>query len=289
MSQLISTEDGSLTLRDEITGELFHNRAGAYTEAVENYLQPSRALKILQHTGKLALLDVCFGLGYNSMVVLEHALRQQLSGVVEIIAIEQSRAVLDLWWRVLESEHFTKCRELFSSARCDDTRLQFKSSGRGLAVNLKVLNDDFRNALCTLPAGFDLVFHDPFSPARVPHLWTINIFEEYSRVLAPVGSVLTYSSAVAVRSALRLSGFSVFRTTGVGGKSGGTLATLDSTLTADGATIFELSTEEEARLHSSSAVPYRDETMKGDARNVLKARQEEHLRRKFACNAGKFD
>jgi hypothetical protein len=42
--ELVPTEDGSLSIRDAATGELHHNRAGAYEEALVNYVQPSGVL-----------------------------------------------------------------------------------------------------------------------------------------------------------------------------------------------------------------------------------------------------
>ncbi len=274
---LEATEDGSLSVRDRVTGELFHNRAGAYTEAVKNYLEPSLAIEKLKASGSIRLLDVCFGLGYNSLVLMEAALLNDIAGTVSIIAVEQDRAVIALWRSMLNDARFALLKQ-----RCGDTISEHGLSYSNGAINisLEIIPSDFRKVITGLPSNFDLVFHDPFSPRHVPQLWSIDIFEHYRRLLQPSGSVLTYSSAVAVRSSMQMCGFRIFRTASVGGKSGGTIGTLDTNLSVDNSGLFELSTQEEDRLKTSSAVPYRDSSLDGDAATVLKTRQREQLQRR---------
>lgn len=283
-----TTEDGSISLRDNETGELFHNRAGAYTEALHNYVQPSGALSVLTRTGKLRVLDVCFGLGYNSMVLLQQVLGASLlsdiAGEISITGIEIESPILAIWCRILDDERFSELRQYRLNTNADALQTSWRFDRGNLGVSLNLLAADFRTVICELAPSFDFVFHDPFSPRRVPQLWTLEIFQQYRRLLEPGGSVLTYSAAVAVRSGLRIAGFNIGRTSAVGGKSGGTIATLDENLiaTAGNGGIFELSRDEEARLHTSSAVPYRDPAMQGDCASVLSRRQQEQLDLKFA-------
>ena len=64
------TADGSFTFFSPDFGEWFHSRHGAYQEAVVTYVQPTHlALKAQQPT--LHILDVCYGLGYNTAAALD--------------------------------------------------------------------------------------------------------------------------------------------------------------------------------------------------------------------------
>jgi uncharacterized protein len=271
--EMIATEDGSLTMMDSSTRELFHNRAGAYTEAVHNYLHPSNAIEEFRRTKRLAILDICFGLGYNSLVVIEEVLRLQLPGELSILAVELSSEVLNLWPSVLEDFRFeTVKRECFPLLN----ETGFVYDDGQLNISLSIVCNDFRNVLPGLKGTYNLIFHDPFSPRHVPQLWTIDIFRHYRRLLdASRGRVLTYSSAVAVRSAFKMCGFDVYRTVAVGRKSGGTLAALDDSFCCDDVHSFHLVDDENQRLATSSATPYRDSTLGADAKTVLKARQQE--------------
>lgn len=267
------TEDGSYTLLDSETGELFHNRAGALTEALHNYLDPSRALDKLKATQQLHLLDVCFGLGYNSFVLLEEALRGKVPGVISIVAIERDPAVLAMCAEVLKDNRLSTVRNCIGD-RFPLTGFSYENGCT--AIEVQIIQNDFRTVIKELIEDFDLVFHDPFSPRNAAQLWTIDIFQQYKRLLeVRSGAILTYSSAVAVRSALRMTGFDVRRTIAVGGKSGGTLATLNSNYYSDEYNCFFLSCQEEGRLLTASAVPYRDPTFSADARSVLNMRQQE--------------
>ena len=76
MSELkeIVTKDGSITLRSIIFQENFHSLEGALDETESKFINPSD-LKRFQ--GKsLNVLDICFGLGYNSASLFNHLIRQ---------------------------------------------------------------------------------------------------------------------------------------------------------------------------------------------------------------------
>ena len=267
------TGDGSLTVKDPVSGELFHNKAGAYTEALLNYVEASAALNRLKKQGQIAVLDVCFGLGYNSFVLICEALRSRLSGTIKIRAIDSDSTLVDLIPAILSSEplcaiatSFT--RDVLASQHStflylDDLKIEF-------CLHLKSLSE----CLPKICEDFDFVFHDPFSPRSMPELWTVDIFQHYFRLLeARRGAVLTYSSAVAVRGGLSEAGFALKRTIAVGAKSGGTIGISSNNF--EEFLFEELNDEERRRLASNSGVPYRDPALSLDRNMVLANRREE--------------
>ena len=68
----VITDDGSITFWNDHVKEHYHTRTGARLEAEEKYVQPAHLHKQLQHK-PLHLLDICFGLGYNSYAALNAA------------------------------------------------------------------------------------------------------------------------------------------------------------------------------------------------------------------------
>ncbi|RMD76132.1 MAG: radical SAM protein, partial [Lentisphaerae bacterium] len=66
----IKTEDASFTFWNEEVREHYHSRIGARREAEEKYLKPSALAERLKD-GDVRVLDVCFGLGYNSLVMVD--------------------------------------------------------------------------------------------------------------------------------------------------------------------------------------------------------------------------
>src|SRR4029434_10190972 len=114
---LILTEDGSRSRLDRETGELFHNRAGAITEALKNYVEPSGATQSIRGRGSLAVLDVCFGLGYNTWMLVESLLASGLAAAeLSVFAIERDADVLPDAISVLEDSRLARARALINSS-----------------------------------------------------------------------------------------------------------------------------------------------------------------------------
>ncbi|HEY9869851.1 MAG TPA: MnmC family methyltransferase [Candidatus Obscuribacterales bacterium] len=258
-----------------------HNRAGAVTEALKNYVEPSGALAVLRQTGSLSVLDACFGLGYNSWILIAEILASEIAaGAVRVVAIDRSAEILDRAATVLDDPRLFRVKALchgnqgWAGGRFD---ARAENTGRTglLTVTLEVLVGDLRALVPGLNGRFDLVFHDPFSPARMPELWTVDLFRHYRRLLGlSCGRVLTYSAATAVRAGLSEAGFTVWRTAAVGGKSGGTLASLAQGHPG-GPETYALHEDEERRLRSRSGVPYRDPDLGSTREAILERRRKE--------------
>jgi tRNA U34 5-methylaminomethyl-2-thiouridine-forming methyltransferase MnmC len=279
---VVETADGSITCLDAGTGELYHNRAGAVAEAMHNFVRPLS----LERFGseRLRVLDVPFGLGYNSFVLLQEVFAcgkfHDLSSI-EIVAVEQDRAVLTLLERVLLDDKFELLRTqlgfssdvdsefdaaLLSSSRLEHFCQTLQSSNVYEArvgkthLRISVKQGDMRVIVPLLAEDgprFDFIMHDPFSPNKMPELWTIDLFQRYRQMLMPGGRLTTYSVAFAVRAALLQTGFTIFDTAAVGAKSGGTLAVAGA-LSEEDRPLAAVSTEIMERLRGRSGVPYRD-------------------------------
>ena len=77
MSELIEvlTKDGSYSLRSVFFQENFHSLLGALEETKLKFTTPS---DLQRFKGKsLNVLDICFGLGYNSASLLDELIKQK--------------------------------------------------------------------------------------------------------------------------------------------------------------------------------------------------------------------
>ncbi len=271
---LITTEDGSLSCRDSETGELYHNRAGAITEARASYLYPSAAVEVFRSRGRLNVLDICFGLGYNTWVLLAAlAEAPNVAGCVNVLGIDLDSTILTCIETVLEDRQLSVLKGKFE--RNPSLGKTFGQISKSVHCNIEIRQADLRLEIPKLSGDFDLIFHDPFSPNRVPELWTIELFRHYHRLLERRrGKVLTYSAASAVRGGFRECGFEIFRTAAVGAKSGGTLAAVAGSSPPSDVVgpIFESELE---KLDSRSGVPYRDFSGLDSRTDILKRREVE--------------
>ena len=297
--RIVETADGSFTCFDPMTGELYHNRAGAIAEALTHFVKP---LQLERLSGELTVLDLPFGLGYNSFVLLENVLRSADSRLqkIEIVAVEKDESVLELVDLVLNNPQLNLLRQALGAARDefvaairsfrpislllkkdDESMPPSKSSQTGcLELRFQLKHGDIRHIVPELAGSdlkFDVIMHDAFSANKMPELWTTELFGLYRQMIRDNGRLATYSVAVAVRAGMLQAGFRVYSTSPLGAKSGGTMATPEELekLEAFGDDIFQLTNADIERLASRSGVPYRDPGFNCSAAEIRKLRAKE--------------
>jgi predicted methyltransferase len=70
------TADGTPTFWHPGYREHYHSRHGALREAQQKFVAPSDLAQRLRGGRPVALLDICFGLGYNSLLACETAMQK---------------------------------------------------------------------------------------------------------------------------------------------------------------------------------------------------------------------
>ena len=268
------TADGSFSLHSERFNEAFHNSAGALNEAKAKFVVPAE-LSRFGAKQRLAILDVCVGLGYNTASVLE-ALPDP-SPVVQWWGLELDRRPLQL---ALTDARFR--------AQWTDSVLQrlqailtsdgwTADTGRGVQ-----LWGDARTTLPTIPVqqSFDLILMDAFSPQRCPELWSEEFLGALAGRLTPGGRLLTYSRSAAIRASLMRAGLQLFSLLPAPGErsgwSSGTMAVRSGGhCTGSGPGWRPLSAMEHEHLFTRAAVPFRDPGSTDDSVKILARRSHE--------------
>ncbi len=265
----VETDDGSVTFWNFEYKEHYHTPAGARLEAEEKYIIPGK-LKDRLAKGNVALLDVCFGLGYNSLAAMDIAARgighEALgTGELAITALEMDRRVVGAAARsiqTLETDAFDWCKTLS----------ELYLYGQSAIGNhpAEMLWGDARHTITKLePNTYDLVFLDAFSTQRNSELWTVDFFRKLKAVMKPDAVLLTYCAAIPVRAGLMESGFFVGETKPVGRQRGGTLATMRGE-----AIQIPLPDHELAMIRDTTrGLPYRDPHGIWTNKEILRDRQ----------------
>ena len=253
----VVTGDGSQTLYHPGFRQHFHSLAGAATEAERKFVEPTRLAERLAR-GSVRLLDVGFGLGVNAAAALATAFR--CGGRLDIVSLEVDRRVLDAALR-LHPEGTLEAR-LCGALR--DT-----GAFRELGCRVVLREGDARRTVRELPAGFDLIYADGFSPDCNPELWSFDFIRELVRLLKPDGVMASYCSSFPYRGALLRSGLAVGESPPFGRKRGGTVAAFDPVL-------LPLPLPEKERhiiLESTAGVPLRDPGLCGERAEILARRE----------------
>jgi len=71
------TEDGSIGLYSFADKDVFHSKFGALTEAWEKFVIPSKVDKLLENQSKINVLDICFGVGYNTKSLMSFLINHE--------------------------------------------------------------------------------------------------------------------------------------------------------------------------------------------------------------------
>lgn len=84
----VQTQDGSTGLFNTKVDDIYHSSYGAYTEALTKFITPSGLINKLKDKSSIKILDICYGMGYNSKCVIEKILQTDFVGEIFIEALE---------------------------------------------------------------------------------------------------------------------------------------------------------------------------------------------------------
>src|SRR3989344_8752724 len=93
MLKKIITADNSESFMNEEVGESYHSHTGGVEEALKKYAIPCK-IKELAKTGNIKILDVCFGMGYNSAMAISSALEENPECHIEVFGLENDIEII---------------------------------------------------------------------------------------------------------------------------------------------------------------------------------------------------
>ncbi len=210
------TADNSESFMNEEVGESYHSHTGGVEEALKKYAIPCK-IKELAKTGKIRILDVCFGMGYNSAMAITVALEENPDCEIEVVGLEYDTNIISLIQEVNPPiAFFAQYKKLSPQS------LKF-TEGK---VSVKVILGDARETVKELADNhFDAVFFDPFSPKTAPEMWQEHFFTEIYRVMKNSAILATYSCARMARDNMSKAGLLYDDGPILGRRGPGTIAT----------------------------------------------------------------
>ncbi len=278
MSELIEflTQDGSYSLRSVLFQENFHSLKGALEETKIKFTNPSGLHRFKNKS--LNVLDICFGLGYNSASLFSDLIKQ--NSFLNWYALEidkkpleyslKNKSFLKLW----HPKVFKVFNFLYQKNRFED---QF--------LKCKIIWGEAREQINNIPPKikFDLIYLDGFSPQKCPQVWTVEFLSKVTKKLNPHGYLITYSSSAAVRMTLRNLGLEIFsiksNLNSQNKWSQGTvaIANFSKDKFQKNLCFDKLSLMEEEHLLTKASIPYRDPDLNSKSEYIIKERLKEQL------------
>ena len=200
--ELLLCEDGTNTLYSKEFDEPYHStKDGALHESLEKYVKP--ALRFGRAKENLTILDICFGLGYNTFATLYYIKKYHLKRKVHILSPEFDEGLIRSLSEFAYPPEFESIKAVIAGISKDFfyEDAQFK---------IEILSGDARESIPQIKEKVDIVYQDAFSPAHNPLLWTREHFRDVRKVCHDDAFLTTYSTAAAVRLGLYENGFNIF-------------------------------------------------------------------------------
>jgi len=195
-------EDGTYTLYSEEFDEPYHStKDGALHESLQKHVLP--ALTYKKERTSLVILDICFGLGYNSFATIAHVLEQGLDTRIHIISPEFDTALIHSLEDFDYPPAFVGIRHIIQAVSRD---LYYEDA----QFKIEILPGDARETVKKIEERCDIIYQDAFSPVHNPLLWTREWFADLRALCQEDAILTTYSTASAVRLALYENGFYIF-------------------------------------------------------------------------------
>jgi len=272
----VLTKDGSVTLRSLFFQENFHSLEGALKETETKFINPSNLKRFKNKS--LNVLDICFGLGYNSASLFNNLIRQ--NSFINWYALEIDKKPLEysLGNKSFQKLWHPKVLKIFKE-------LSENSQYKDQSFKCDILWGDAREQISNIPANikFDLIYLDGFSPQKCPQVWSVEFLAKVTQKLNPQGYLITYSCSAAIRRTLKDFGLKIFNIKpNLFDKnlwSNGTIAIkiIDEEVLKSNLYFKKLSTMEDEHILTKASIPYRDPTLSSNPKDIIQKRIQEQL------------
>lgn len=203
---MVLSEDGSYTAYSKEYAEHYHStKDGALRESLVKHVYPAFKIKEFQET--INILDICFGLGFNTLATIYNHKKNNLTSKLNIFSPELDASLVKSLVDFPYPKEFDEFRHII---------LELVNSGSFTDENLhvEVFIGDAREYVKKFNNEFDVVYQDAFSPSANPSLWTKEYFADIKKAMKENGILTTYSIALATRLALYENDFNVYINSG---------------------------------------------------------------------------
>lgn len=202
------SEDGSYTAYSKEYDEHYHStRDGALYESLVKHVQP--AFRVKQDVGEINILDICFGLGFNTLATLYYYKQNSLTSKLNIYSPELDKTLVKSLQNFTYPKEFEEFKPIID-AICKDGIYEDEN------FYIEVYLGDAREYVRRFEDKFDIVYQDAFSPSSNPLLWTKEYFTDIKRSMKDNGLLTTYSISLPTRLALHENGLAIYTNSGEG-------------------------------------------------------------------------
>ncbi len=214
------SEDGSYTAYSKEYEEHYHStKDGALHESLTKHVVP--AFEIQKDKKEITILDICFGLGFNTLATLLFVEQNKITSKINIYSPELDKDLISSLKNFTYPKEFEKYQSILNI-------LINKGIYSDKQFHIEIYLGDARKYIKTFEKKkFDIIYQDAFSPNVNAMLWTKEYFKDIKNIIKDDGVLTTYSIALAIRLALWENNFFIYLNKGKGYRTA-TLASVSS-------------------------------------------------------------
>ena len=210
---IVTTSDGSHTLKLKHADEQYHSGFGAINESVHVFINNAFIYACEPETN-INVMEIGFGTGLNALLTIDRAL--SLKANVFYTSFEPYPLAESEFNKLNYTQivNFEKSQEYFMAMHNAEFEKEIN-----IDEGFRLLKLRHRIEEAELKASFyNVVYFDAFAPDIQPELWTISVFEKVFNSMQKGGVLTTYSAKGEIRRNLRTCGFKVEKLPGPVGK-----------------------------------------------------------------------
>ncbi|MEA2090732.1 MAG: MnmC family methyltransferase [Campylobacterota bacterium] len=196
------SEDGTYTAYSKEYDEHYHStKDGALKESLLKHVLP--AFKIKHNLQRVDILDICYGLGFNTLATLYYYKKNNFTSKLYISSPELDATLISSLKDFSYPKEFEAFKHIILEL-CENRVYEDDN------FHIEIFLGDAREYIRKFENKFDIVYQDAFSPSTNPMLWTQEYFSDIKDAMREDGVLTTYSTALATRLALYENDFKVY-------------------------------------------------------------------------------
>ena len=203
LNNMVTTQDGSHTLYSEKYNQHFHNTEdGAINEALNKHIIP--AFDFHKSKKELNILDICYGLGYNTLASIFYVIHNNLDIKLNIFSPELDFELVKSLKKFQYPKEFLSLNNIIESL---SSKQKYEDENFKIEVCIKDARayiKDFENNF------FDIVYQDAFSSDVNMELWTKEYFDDIFRVCKNSAIMTSYAISTNIRLSMYEAGFYIY-------------------------------------------------------------------------------
>jgi len=203
INSLVTTKDGSNTLFSQRYNQHYHNPDdGAINEALSKHIIPT--FEFSKNKKELNILDICFGIGYNTFSTIYYVLQNNLDIKLNIFSPELDGNLVNSLDTFLFPKEFENIKHIIKAVAQTGLYQDEK-------IKIEVFIGDARKYIKSLEKNsFDIIFQDAFSSDVNFELWTKEYFDDIYNLCKDDCVMSSYAIATPIRLSMNEAEFYIY-------------------------------------------------------------------------------